>query len=77
MEAVKAAIVTGEGKAVTSVRLHGKQKLAACFEALNLLLEKTAAGELRDGTPGGFRCGVQRRACRWWTMLGIGKRKCV
>ena len=52
MEAVQAAAVAGKGKAVTNSRLQMKQKLAACPEALNLLLGKTAAGEQKGGTSG-------------------------
>jgi hypothetical protein len=61
MEAAKAAIVAGERKAVASDRSY-PEKVAVSFEAMNLLLEKTAAGEPRDEKPRPSGCGAQRRA---------------
>jgi hypothetical protein len=51
MEAAQAAIVPGEGKAVTSFRLQMKPLLAACPEALNLLFRKRRQGSRRTNRP--------------------------
>ncbi len=47
MEAAQATAVTGEGKAVTSYRLHGKHELAASLEALSLSLKNGGRGAER------------------------------
>jgi hypothetical protein len=74
MEALKNAAVAGERKAVTSERYRSreKQKAAASQEALILELEETALGEPNGESHGALDCGVQSRACRRWTVLGIG-----
>jgi len=67
MEVWRQAAVAGEGKAVTSRRHRFREaaKAAACREALNQRLEKTAFGELTGETLGALERGAQYRACRW------------
>ena len=64
MEAVKAAAVAGEGKAVTSIRPRQGEKLQRA-SSVDPAAAKSVVGERRSEALGAPGCSAQCRACRW------------